>query len=521
MNRIVLLPLDERPCNIDYPEQLARLGGLPLSVPPLSLLGDKKRPADCDQLAEWLKQEAEQADSLIVSIDMLVYGGIVPSRLHHYSPEHCQARIDLLKELKLRRPELKIYAFNLIMRTPANSSNDEEPDYYADYGSSIFRYSWLKDKQEREELDAEERNEWNRLLKEIPEEVLTEHLRRRSVNSFINEYAIRLAQDNIIDFLIIPLDDNAQYGFSAMEQRKLLFLTEELNIMDRVYLYPGADEIGCTLVARVFCETMQYRPEIFVRYSSTQGPFVIPRYEDRSLNESIKSHITAGGACIADSSHEAEWVLMVHSPPVGQQQAAESSTAFADRHRSYFSELHFNEFIQAMRNYISKGKTVALADVANSNGSDHTFMKLVAKSGLLPELAGYSAWNTSGNTLGTVIAHGIIESYFRRPGQPLDSERLHRSREFYLLRLVEDWGYQAIVRSDVTKNILPGIGANYFDVAHVYEQVTATVREKLTEFIQTYLQDLEPDRIHLEQVEMPWKRMFEVGLKVKLDAKLD
>lgn len=517
MNRIVLLPLDERPCNVDYPEQLARLGGLPLSVPPFSMLGDKKRPADCDQLAQWLKQEAEQADSLILSIDMLVYGGIVPSRLHHYSPEQCQERIDLLRELKLSRPDLKIYAFNLIMRTPAASSNDEEPDYYAEYGSSIFRYSWLKDKQEREELDAEEQQEWEELLRKIPEEVLTEHLHRRSVNSYVNEYSIRLAEEGIIDFLIIPLDDNAHYGFSAMEQRRLLFLTEELGLMDRVFLYPGADEIGCTLVARVFCETMDYHPEIFVRYSSTQGPFVIPRYEDRSLNESIKSHITAGGAFMADSSHEADLVLMVHSPPVGQKDAAESSRAFRDRHRSYFSEVHFNEFIQAMRNYTSKGKTVALADVANSNGSDHTFMKMVSRSGLLPKLAGYSAWNTSGNTLGTVIAHGIIESYYRRPGLRQDEDRLHLSREFYLLRLIEDWGYQALVRSDITKNVLPGLGANYFDVAHVYDTVTATVRQKLTEFVETYLQDLQPERIHLEQVEMPWKRMFEVGLKVKLD----
>ena len=36
-------------------------------------------------------------------------------------------------------------------------------------------------------------------------------------------------------------------------------------------------------------------PEISLRYSSIHGPFVIPRYEDRSLGESIKAHITAAG----------------------------------------------------------------------------------------------------------------------------------------------------------------------------------------------------------------------------------
>ena len=57
----------------------------------------------------------------------------------------------------------------------------------------------------------------------------------------------------------------------------------------------GADEIACTLFARAFCDIKDYVPEISLRYSSIHGPFVIPRYEDRSLGESIKAHITAAG----------------------------------------------------------------------------------------------------------------------------------------------------------------------------------------------------------------------------------
>lgn len=516
MNPIVLLPLDERPCNVDYVEQLALLGQLPLSVPPRSFMGNKKQPGDVQQMAEWLSVEAEAASNLILSIDMLVYGGIVPSRLHHLSKEECQERIALLRELKQKRPDLNIYAFNLIMRTPAYSSSDEEPDYYAEYGRSIFRYSWLKDKQEREPLDASELAEWELVLETIPEAVLKEHLQRRSVNSYVNEQAIRLVEEGIIDFLIIPLDDNSEYGFSPMEQRKLLFLTEELNVMDRVHLYPGADEIGCTLLARVFCETRGYSPEVFVRYSSTRGPLTIPNYEDRSLNESIKSHLTAGGAYLADSTAESDFVLMVHSPPGGQM--AESVHSFRERNRLYYSEVHYNEFIQAIRGYVRKGRTVAIADVANSNGSDHTFMKLLAKSGLLPSVAAYAAWNTSGNTLGTVIAHGIIESYYRQSGMAADEERFLLSRQFFVSRLLEDWGYQAVVRADVKDNHLEQLGGDYFDVSVPYDEVTRLIKEKLTEFTGTHLASLSPEFISLDEVYMPWKRMFEVGLKVRLKS---
>ncbi|WP_010276317.1 DUF4127 family protein [Paenibacillus senegalensis] len=515
MKPIVLLPLDERPCNVNYVEQLAQLGQLPLSVPPRSAMGNKKQPGDVTRLAEWLEQEAKNASSLILSIDMLIYGGIVPSRLHHLSKEECAQRLALLRKIKQERPDLTIYAFNLIMRTPQYSSSDEEPDYYAEYGRSIFRYSWLLDKQEQEPLNAEELAEWEDVLRIIPEDVLSEHLQRRSINAYVNELTIQLAHEGIIDFLIIPLDDNSEYGFSPMEQRKLLFLTEELGVMDRVHLYPGADEIGCTLLARVFCQLHNYVPEVYVRYSSTRGPQTIPNYEDRSLNESIKSHLTAAGAYAADASADCDFVLMVHSPPGGQM--AESVHTFRERNRLYHSEVHYNEFVQAIARYIRKGYPVAVADVANSNGSDHTFMKLLAKSGLLPSLAAYAAWNTSGNTLGTVIAHGIIESYFRKAeGSVKDHERFKKSREFYVSRLIEDWGYQTLVRKDIKDHHLEALGGNYFDVAGPYEEVTALVRQKLIEFTRTYLDTLRPDTIQLDEVYMPWKRMFEVGIKVSL-----
>jgi len=516
MSSIIYLPLDERPCNLQYPTQLAHLAGLPLKVPPLNLLGDKKKPADCQGLNAWLTDQTDASDKLIVSIDMLVYGGIVPSRLHHLTKEECSARLNVLRELKEQHPGLSIYAFNLIMRTPSYNSDDEEPAYYNDHGIHIYRYSWLSDKREREQLTPEDQAEWESLQSVIPAEVLEEHLHRRSVNAYVNECGVRLVDEGILDVLVIPLDDNAEYGFTAAEQRKVLFLADELNVLDRVHIYPGADEIGCTLMARVFCETHQYRPELFLRYSSTRGPAIIPCLEDRSLHESIKSHVTAAGAVIGDSSSEADFVLMVNSPAAGQYDVADSSGPLRDRHRSYFSEVNLREFASVLDHYAAKGKMVALADVSTLNGSDQSLMRLLSKKGLLPRLAAYAGWNTSGNTLGTVIAHAIIESYYFQRPELDNAERRRRSREFLLERLVEDWGYQAIVRRNVLEQHLSELGANYFDVSMAYDQVVDLVETKLTAFIHTYLQDFGPERIALRNVRMPWRRMFEVGLQIEI-----
>ncbi|QYR23609.1 DUF4127 family protein [Paenibacillus sp. sptzw28] len=518
MGKIVYLPLDERPCNAKFPMQIAASSDLKLTAPPRSLLGNKKQPAPYGALKDWLIAETVQADILIISLDMLVYGGIVPSRLHHLSGRECSERFGTLIECRKRNPWLRIYAFNLIMRAPACNSSDEEPDYYEEFGVRLARNGWLSDKTIREGLSDEERLELQQIRSELPETVTRDFIGRRETNTTVNHMAVDLVRQGAIDFLIIPLDDNAKYGYSSHEQRQLLLSAEKHQLLDRIHIYPGADEIGCTLLARVFCELKNYRPEIYIRHSSTNGPFVIPKYEDRSLGESIKSHITAAGAFIADSSAAADAILMVNSPPAGQYDMAETSQSFSERHASYFSEVNLREFAQAIDVYTEKGKMVALADVGTCNGADEPLMKLISKSGLLPRISAYAGWNTSGNTLGTVIAHAIIESFYRKAEVVLQQEasRSRRSREFYLARLVEDWGYQSIIRREVARDYLEALGGNYFDISAAASQVHELIRGKMNAFITQYLHDLQPDRIKLGRVELPWRRMFEVDFELSI-----
>ena len=46
MKKIVLLPLDERPCNYIYPQRIFNNGDIKITVPDMSIMGDKKTPAD-------------------------------------------------------------------------------------------------------------------------------------------------------------------------------------------------------------------------------------------------------------------------------------------------------------------------------------------------------------------------------------------------------------------------------------------------------------------------------------------
>ena len=131
--KIVYLPLDERPCNYHFACRIAEGSGVQVLKPAMQVLGDKKQPADFDGIKEFLLSNAPGADSYVLSLDMLLYGGIVPSRLHHLSEDALCRRLSVVEHIKEINPKAKIYAFALIMRCPKYSSSDEEPDYYENF----------------------------------------------------------------------------------------------------------------------------------------------------------------------------------------------------------------------------------------------------------------------------------------------------------------------------------------------------------------------------------------------------
>lgn len=160
---IVYIPLDERPCNYAYPSFLANTrSDVQLRMPPIHLLGDKKKPADTEALWKFVFDQAKTADALVLSTDMLLYGGLLPSRLHHLSEDEGLKRINYFRTLRKVVGNKPIFAFSLIMRTPRYNSADEEPDYYEQYGERIYKQAYLTDKWERSGLSQKSKRNFKR-----------------------------------------------------------------------------------------------------------------------------------------------------------------------------------------------------------------------------------------------------------------------------------------------------------------------------------------------------------------------
>lgn len=493
MKKIVLLPLDERPCNYNFPYKLFQNKDIQIIKP--DKLGDKKIPANTTEIQEFLKNACKDADGLVISIDTLVYGGLIPSRLHHFSVEEIQKRLEIIKELKKDNEKLKIYAFHCIMRCPKYSSNDEEPDYYEECGAEIHKIGELEHK---DRLGMEIGEELTNLHKKVKSEYLEDYTNRRKVNLSLNLLSLDYVKDGYIDFMIIPQDDSAKYGFTAMDQEIVREkITNEL-LQDQVLMYPGADEVAMTLLTRVINKMNGRTPNIYIKYASIHAPYLIPAYEDRSLGETLKYQIMASGCIQTESPTEADLILAVSAPANEMLEAAAQPV----KNQNYCVERNLTEFVLYIEEQLNKGKPVTIGDNSFANGSDLELIAMLNKKDLLMKVAGYAGWNTSSNTLGTAISQGVLYLY---------RNNCKEHRDFLVERYIEDAGYCAVVRKYVTEHKLENLGMNYFDVEESNGIVSVFVREMLQEFVDSKLSSI-AEKVCINQVYMPWRRMFEVGL---------
>lgn len=504
--RILFIPLDERPCNYEFPFLLSQGTELELVRPPKEMLGNKKLPADLPRLWSWLEQEAATAHGAILALDTLLYGGIVPSRLHDQSPAELAEQLERLRMLRERCPNLQhMYAFQLIMRCPQYSLADEEPDYYANWGREIFRKGYIEHRHLSGLATDEELIELKHIDTVLPAGVLKDYLDRREVNALLNRAALELVSSEVIDFLIIPQDDSAPYGWTARDQQKVRERIAELDLELQVYMYPGADEVACTLLARMLNRVKGVTPLLYPRMSSDQGALVTPLFEDRHFGESLKYQILAAGGLMVSSAAEADVILLANTPGDTMAEAVDQQQASAgyDVQRNIIELIEYAAYVQQ-----HWGKPVAIADVGYANGADLKLLRLLRRRGLLFKLAGYAGWNTSSNTLGTVIAQSMVYAHYGATQEHLD---------FLALRYTEDACYCAVVRMVMNERIVDGMGLSKFELDGPRGCAATIVREQLELVIRQMLLGSD-EHIQIHDCYMPWNRTFEVGLHVSYEG---
>jgi hypothetical protein len=501
--KIVYLPLDERPCNYSFIKKLVLNSNIELVTIDINLLGEKKQAANYNSIKEFLLKETIDARGLVISIDMLLYGGIVPSRLHNLKEEDINERFELLNEIKRNNKNIIIFGFNLIMRCPNYSISDEEPDYYDLCGLEIHKIGELIDKHERGIVnESDYLSEYNILLSKITQTNFLDYTLRRKINKYANLKFVEYVNNSIIDFGIIPQDDSSVYGFTSIDQKEVKSLINQLDLSDKLLVYPGADEVGMIMTTKMISIILNKSLKIYVSYAKEESKDLIPSYEDSPLDFTISKQIEASNSNRVFNIDECDCILMINAPIKKMVESTKQNSINLD----YLSR-DLDTFVSNIRKYVDKDIPVGVGDVAYANGGDLELLRLLKKADLLFDIASYAGWNTSSNTLGTTISQLVLSIVLNNKKENLD---------FLGLRYVEDMLYCSRVRSEVNEMLKPPY--NHFLIDGKKGVIVSQIKEKLNQYILTLL-DNNKYNIIINDIYSPWNRMFEVGLEVKVIEK--
>lgn len=512
---IIFVPHDNRPISFKQTADNIRDLGYEVLTPPEELLGNRENPyAKPEELSKWVIENAKKADAAVISSDSMVYGSLVASRKHNLSEDVVLARVHNFEKIHQANPNMKLYVFGSIMRTPQTSeaSGSEDANYYAQYGTDIARYTALTDKLEQDGLTHKERKQLQQYEQKIPKAALDDWLSRRQGNFLVSKNLIDLARNDVITYLALGCDDNAKYSQTNKERRALDNYGSDLGEL-KYQSVAGIDEIGYVLLTRAVNNLQGDIPFVSVHYAKGTGENTIPAYSNEPIKNSIATHIKMAGGMKVNSDKGADLVFMVNTNFDGTTGAAN------DLNNVYIPNENIIDFVNMVDEAVQANKKVGIGDITFGNGSDNALMFSLYGKNLLDKLNAYSGWNTPTNSTGYALAMGMGANYTDRVG----------ILKMLEVRYLDDWLYQANIRQAVANrlNSMPGEG----DYGNTKTR-TLPAEKLATEALQKIIADYGLEKFEGQsyvadaQIRFPWQRMFEADIvfpeeKVSVEEKIE
>ncbi|MBA2356773.1 MAG: DUF4127 family protein [Acidobacteria bacterium] len=509
--RIALVPLDDRPVCLQYPQMMAALAHAAVISPPPAALGRFTTPGDTGAIATWLRaQDWTTIDALIVSIDMVAYGGLVASRVHDVNRATALARIDVIREIRAARPTLPIYGFSVLMRLAPTADGRNEA-----YREQLARWAELaggsRSAAESEELQA--------LVREIPPVALDDYRRARRRNRAVNLASVGLVEQAVIDYLVVSQDDARPRGVHLADRALVTRRARGGRATSRIGIQPGADEVAMILLARAVLRRHGLQPSVRAIWSTDQARLMVAPFEDRPLHETVRFQVEASGARPVER---------------GGPTADLDLYVFASRHDPGVPE----RFAATVAQQVAAGARAIVADVdpkGDVQGASVAFTEALLAAGIFPKLYGYASWNTAGNTIGTAIPHGLLAwagaTLASRCSSPAWTALADAQVTFLLHRLLNDFAYQGVLRPSLNADLRASDRnpASLTPDDEVVQRIVAALAPRLQSFARHFttaahvLPSPAPTDVAVQvgaptglRVSLPWARTFEAAISFEV-----
>lgn len=462
--KIAVVPLDRRPPHTQFVDRLARMAGIDVLAPDEAWLGTLSEPADRARLLDFVENVPEDASALVVSLDALVYGGLIQSRQKFQEPIPVERVIRALATAKSRNPSLKVLAFLAVMRLSISVTS--MLDWTA--------WEYVFERASQGDLAKGDPAEMNPMLQKVWRDFTAVRVRNHDISLSLIDGVSPLA-----DVLVFAVEDNAPTGPHIVEMEEIEARAHSKGF-GNVVVTNGCDEMTCVLFARALATEPM---ELSVCLPFGGRGDVIPRYESTPLTvgmgaladltgftlKPVPRERLAIAAQIGRDDDAARPLILVSPPASSQADLFVQSGEVSALDPSRFADESFEAIAEAIgnRTYFP----IVFADVQFANGANAALVDELLSIGAYPRLGGYFAWNTAMNTLGTAVAtaralaHGLSHAARRAMAKA--------TVEFLFERLVDDCLYQAKARDKVVEQVAAqGIDPfNFTDVYGLAEEI--------------------------------------------------
>lgn len=467
MKKIALIPIDNRPiCYTLVRDILKQDNSIELFMPERNFLGTLKKNADIEKIYNFI-ENMPKADIFVISLDTIAYGGLISSRRCPENFEQIKERLLSFRKLLKQKAE-KIYAFSSIMRISNNNINEEEKDYWAQWGKRIFEFSYYQHKSRKEKT-------YNCVYNQVPRDILEDYLDTRKRNFDINKLYLDWVEDKTIDMLVFSKDDTGEYGLNVEEAELLEYEIKNRKLNAQVKT--GADEIPLTLLARALAENNSI--SIDVEYTNPDSIGKISRYEDISVKNCVEGQIKLANCAI---SQNANLKFIINN--------------FKNTQGDYVLGDVINTFNKSFK---VPEENFFVADISNANGADKDFIKELIKNKCPKNMYGFCAYNTSANSVGCAILSAVTKLLAQKNGSYNDNA----FKKLMFIRLLDDWAYQADIRKFVRES-----GLDFTQALKAKEQEFKNYEKIIANYL-----DFDYNNVNYT---LPWDRSFEAEIDVKI-----
>ncbi len=498
--KVLLVPLDSRPPCGQLVADNGRTAGIELIIPPSETMDFYTLPGDTKKLRTWLNEEIKRCDEAIISVDQLLYGGLIASRNKSIKDDDITALAEYLKKLHGDNPNIKLHAFSILPRM-------NPPDFVEKYQDRkrLMEWSRLVHKYDDKPL-SETAEKIQNLEAEIPPEQIKAYTEIYNRNLRLNCLLARLVADGTLEDLTFGQDDGEVYSLPNLKLKEFMHYIDKNRIpKDKLAILHGADEVALSILTNIISKPGSFK--VYVDYSSEKAANEVMPYMAISNQDTAKERLSFHNNIMVSTPEEADYILFIS--------ATDEETM--DRRR-YNAE--------KLLGYQQKGKPVALVDLSKNFTASEALLPILIKENVpVNSLIAYAGWNTASNSIGTAISQAEI--YLTALSQTSEQDCVVYSNICNLNnRICEDYYYLKDVIDLVNDNLKKKGYSNVYDLdlEHNYkwavDMMEDTMKQRLIRykasnaFKRAFVVKNTEYTVTDMQINtyFPWPRTFEINL---------